>query len=76
MEWSLLPVPADPDSVRAGARALELPEEIFRGLEPEPEESEPLPDPVTDEPEPEPKQGDPIDALRSVWTPWRVRSRH
>ena len=63
LEWSLLPVPADPDSVREGARALELPEEIFRGLEPEPEESEPLPDPVTDEPEPEPKQGDPIEAL-------------
>ena len=64
LEWSLLPIPADPDSVREGARALELPEEIFRGLEPEPEESEPLPDPVTDEPEPEPKQGDPIEALR------------
>ena len=63
LEWSLLPVPADSDSVREGARALELPEEIFRGLEPEPEESEPLPDPVTDEPEPEPKQGDPIEAL-------------
>ena len=63
LEWSLLPVPADPDSVREGARALELPEEIFRGLEPEREESEPLPDPVTDEPEPEPKQGDPIEAL-------------
>ena len=63
LEWSLVPVPADPDSVRAAARALNLPEEIFRGLEPEPEESEPLPDPVTDEPEPEPKQGDPIEAL-------------
>ena len=63
LEWSLLPVPADPDSVREGARALNLPEELFRGLEPEPEESEPLPDPVTDEPEPEPKQGDPIEAL-------------
>ena len=63
LEWSLLPLPADSDSVREGARALELPEEIFRGLEPEPEESEPLPDPVTDEPEPEPKQGDPIEAL-------------
>ena len=63
LEWSLVPIPADPDSVREGARALELPEEIFRGLEPEPEESEPLPDPVTDEPEPEPKQGDPIEAL-------------
>ena len=64
LEWSLVPVPADPDSVRAAARALNLPEEIFRGLEPEPEESEPLPDPVTDEPEPEPKQGGPIEALR------------
>ena len=64
LEWSLLPVPADPNSVRAGARALELPEEIFRGLEPEPEDDEPLPDPVTDEPEPEPKQGDPVEALR------------
>ena len=63
LEWSLLPIPADSDSVREGARALELPEEIFRGLEPEPEESEPLPDPVTNEPEPEPKQGDPIEAL-------------
>ncbi len=64
LEWSLVPVPADPDSVRAAARALNLPEEIFRGLEPEPEESEPLPDPVTDEPEPEPNQDDPIEALR------------
>ncbi len=67
LEWSLVPVPADPDSVRAAARALNLPEEIFRGLEPEPEESEPLPDPVTEdpEPEPEPKEADPfIDALR------------
>ena len=67
LEWSLLPVPADPDSVREGARALELPEEIFRGLEPEAEETEPLPDPVTEdpEPEPEPKEADPfIDALR------------
>ena len=64
VEWSLVPVPADPDSVRAAARALNLPEEIFRGLEPEPEESEPPPDPVTDEPEPEPKQGDPVEALR------------
>ena len=63
LEWSLVPIPADPDAVKAGARALNLPEEIFRGLEPEPEESEPLPDPVTDEPEPEPKQGDPIEAL-------------
>ena len=53
LEWSLLPVPADPDSVREGARALELPEEIFRGLEPEPQE-----------PEPEPTQADPVDALR------------
>ena len=56
LEWSLLPVPADPDSVREGARALELPEEIFRGLEPEPEESEPLPDPVTEDPETGPKR--------------------
>ena len=63
LEWSLLPVPADPDSVREGARALNLPEELFRGLEPEPEESEPLPDPVSEEPEPEPRQGDPIEAL-------------
>ena len=50
LEWSLLPVPADPDSVRAAARALELPAEIFRGFEPEPE---PLPETVTEEPEPE-----------------------
>ncbi len=64
LEWSLVPIPADPDAVKAGARALNLPEEIFRGLEPEPEESEPLPDPVTDEPEPEPNQGDTIEALR------------
>ena len=68
LEWSLVPIPADPDSVRAAARALGLPAEIFRGIEPEPEpepeEAEPLPDPVTDEPEPEPKQGDPIEALR------------
>ena len=56
LEWSLVPVPADPDSVRAAARALNLPEEIFRGLEPEPEESEPLPDPVSEDPEPEPKR--------------------
>ena len=47
LEWSLLLLPADPDAVKAGARALNLPEEIFRGLEPEPE----------------PKQGDPIEAL-------------
>ena len=66
LEWSLLPVPADPDSVREGARALELPEEIFRGLEPEPEddEAEPQTDPVSEEPEPEPNQDDPIEALR------------
>ena len=63
LEWSLVPIPADPDAVKAGARALNLPEEIFRGLEPEPEESEPLPDPVTEEREPEPKQGDLIEAL-------------
>ena len=63
VEWSLVPIPADPDAVKAGARALNLPEEIFRGLEPEPEDDEPLPDPVTDEPEPESKQGDPIEAL-------------
>ena len=65
LEWSLLPVPADSDSVREGARALELPEEIFRGLEPEPEddEAEPPTDPVSEEPEPEPRQGDPIEAL-------------
>ena len=50
LEWSLVAVPADPDSVRAAARALNLPEEIFRGLEPEAEESEP-------------KQGDPIEVL-------------
>ena len=64
LEWSLVPVPADPDSVRQAARALNLPAEIFRGLEPEPEEFEPPPDPVADEPEPEPKQGDPVEALR------------
>ena len=58
LEWSLVAVPADPDSVRAAARALNLPEEIFRGLEPEPEddEAEPPTDPVTDEPEPGPKR--------------------
>ena len=50
LEWSLVPIPADPDSVRAAARALGLPAEIFRGLEPEPEESEP-------------NQDDPIEAL-------------
>ena len=69
LEWSLVPIPADPDSVRAAARALGLPAEIFRGLEPEPEddESEPPTDPVTEEPEPgpKPKEADPfIDALR------------
>ena len=64
LEWSLLPLPADPNSVREGARALELPEEIFRGLEPEPKEAEPPTDPVTEDPEPEPKQGDPVEALR------------
>ena len=62
LEWSLVPVPADPDSVRAAARALGLPAEIFRGIELEPVD-EPSVDPVTDEPEPEPKQGDPIEAL-------------
>ena len=69
LEWSLVPVPADPDSVRAAARALGLPAEIFRGVEaePEPEEAEPLIDPVAEErePEPEPKGTDLfIDALR------------
>ena len=66
LEWSLVPVPADPDSVRAAARALNLPEEIFRGLEPEPEddEAEPPVDSVSEEPEPEPNQDDPIEALR------------
>ena len=65
LEWSLVPIPADPDAVKAGARALNLPEEIFRGFEPEPEddEAEPPVDLVTDEPKPEPKQGDPIEAL-------------
>ena len=58
LEWSLVPIPADPDSVRAAARALGLPAEIFRGLEPEPEddESEPPTDPVTEDPEPGPKR--------------------
>ena len=58
LEWSLVAVPADPDSVREGARALELPEEIFRGLEPEPEddEAEPPTEPVTEDPEPGPKR--------------------
>ena len=37
LEWSLVPVPADPDSVRAAARALGLPAEIFRRVEAEPE---------------------------------------
>ncbi len=68
LEWSLVPVPADPDSVRAAARALNLPEEIFRGLEPEPEpKPEPPTAPATEErePEPDPKEADPfIDALR------------
>ena len=63
LEWSLVPVPADPDSVRAAARALNLPEEIFRGLEPEPQ-PEPSVDSVTEKPEPEPNQDDPIEALR------------
>ena len=76
LEWSLVAVPADPDSVRAAARAMNLPAEIFRGFEPEPE---PLPETVTEEPEPEPvvmesepapgleaepNQDDPIEALR------------
>ena len=58
LEWSLVPIPADPDAVKAGARALNLPEEIFRGLEPEPE-PEPDPEeaePVTEDPEPGPKR--------------------
>ena len=54
LEWSLVPIPADPDSVRAAARALNLPEEIFRGLEPDPSEtsSETGPDqePVSNQP--------------------------
>ncbi len=76
LEWSLVAVPADPDSVRAAARAMNLPAEIFRGIVPEPE---PLPETVTEEPEPEPvvmesepapgleaepNQDDPIEALR------------
>ena len=69
LEWSLVPVPADPDSVRAAARALGLPAEIFRGLEPEPEpeEAEPNPNPEPEEPSPnpEPREADPfIDELR------------
>ena len=63
LEWSLVPVPADPDSVRAATRALNLPEEIFRGLEPEPQ-PEPSVDSVTEKPEPEPNQDDPVEALR------------
>ena len=63
LEWSLVPIPADPDSVRAAARAMKLPEEIFRGLEPEPQ-PEPSVDSVTEKPEPEPNQDDPIEALR------------
>ena len=63
LEWSLVPVPADPDSVRAAARALNLPEEIFRGLEPEPEPKPPVGS-VTEKPEPGPNQDDPIEALR------------
>ena len=57
LEWSLVAVPADPDSVRAAARAMNLPEEIFRGFEPEPEddEAEPPTYPVTEDPEPVPK---------------------
>ena len=76
LEWSLVAVPADPDSVRAAARAMNLPAEIFRGIVPEPE---PLPETVTEEPEPEPvvmesepapgleaepNQDDPVEALR------------
>ena len=58
LEWSLVAVPADPDSVRAAARAMNLPEEIFRGFEPEPEddEAEPPTEPVTEDPEPVPKR--------------------
>ena len=58
LEWSLVAVPADPDSVRAAARAMNLPEEIFRGFEPEPEddEAEPPTEPVTEDPEPGPKR--------------------
>ena len=64
LEWSLVPVPADPDSVRAAARAMNLPEEIFRGLEPEPEDDEAEPPTEEREPEPEPKEADPfINAL-------------
>ena len=64
LEWSLVAVPADPDSVRAAARAMNLPAEIFRGIEPEPEEAEPAPEPVAEEPEAEPKQTDAVDELR------------
>ena len=67
LEWSLVPVPADPDSVRAAARAVGLPEEIFCGLEPEPEPEPEEAEPVTEEPSPnpEPREADPfIDALR------------
>ena len=73
LEWSLVAVPADPDSVRAAARALNLPEEIFRGFEPEPEDDEAEPPTEEREPEPEPKEADPfinalterVDALES-----------
>ena len=30
LEWSIVPVPADPDTVKQAARALNLPEELFR----------------------------------------------
>ncbi|MFQ6031228.1 MAG: hypothetical protein ACE5Q6_27515, partial [Dehalococcoidia bacterium] len=30
LEWSIVPVPADPDTVRQAARSLNLPEELFR----------------------------------------------
>ena len=48
LEWSLVPVPADPDSVRAAARALNLPEEIFRGFETGSHETLPQTEPEPD----------------------------
>ena len=43
VEWSFVPIPADPDAVREVAHALNLPEELFR-VEPTPPQSASLPE--------------------------------
>lgn len=49
LEWSLVPIPADPDALRAAARALNVPEEVLRQ-----EHDEMVDEPMPEEEEEEP----------------------